>query len=415
MTGNAFIMSTRIRYLVAPGLAAVVVLALATAAWAHDFWLVPDAFQVAEGSTVTVRGQTSSRFPTTESAVAPARVREARVLGATGEVRVTEIGTEGKSLVLRHRPAGPGQQVVAAALGWSSVRASGRDFRRYIELEGNPALAARYEREGVLPKADSITRRYAKYAKTLVQVGHGGPPAYARVAGHPLEFVPLNDPASLRAGDTLRVRLLYEGRPLAGHVHGGVAVAGGDPVDVSIDADAEGVARVPIGRAGLWNVRTIHVVPARAGSGADWESHFATFVFQVAGASRASNDSAAVVDVVGRYHAALARGDSAAAIGLLAPDAVVLESGGMETFAEYRAHHLPGDITFAAAVPSTRTVARVAVRGDVAWVTSTSTTQGEFRGRAINSIGAELMVLTRGADGWRISAVHWSSRTRRVP
>jgi hypothetical protein len=31
----------------------------------------------------------------------------------------------------------------------------------------------------------------------------------------------------------------------------------------------------------------------------------------------------------------------------------------------------------------------------------------------VNSAGAELMVLTRMPDGWRISAVHWSSRTVR--
>ena len=126
-----------------------------------------------------------------------------------------------------------------------------------------------------------------------------------------------------------------------------------------------------------------------------------------------SPDSAAVVDVVARYHKALAVSDSVAALRLLASDAVILESGNAETVAEYRAHHLPADLAFAAAVPSQRTVTRVVVRGDMAWVASKSTTQGEFRGRAINSTGAELMVLSRTSDGWRISAIHWSSRTRR--
>ena len=407
-------MSRAVRRVVAALGAVCAILVVVSVAWAHDFWLVPDAFQIAEGGALEVRGQTSSRFPTSESAVAPTRVVEARVLGATDEVRVTDVSTSGKSLMLRHRPRGAGQRVVAVALGWTSVRASGRDFKRYIELEGNPALAARYEREGVLPKIDSITRRYAKYAKTLVQVGRGGPAAFSRVAGHALEFVPLHDPMSLRPGDTLAVRLLYGGKPLAeGHMHAGVAVESGDPAELSLATDARGVALVPIGRPGLWNVRTIHVVPAPAGSGADWESHFATLVFPVPGAG-GSGDSAAVVDVVTRYHAALASADSAAALRLLAPDAVVLESGGMETVREYRSHHLPADISFAAAVPSTRTLARVTVRGDVAWVASTSTTQGELRGRAINSAGAELMVLVRSPDGWRITAIHWSSRNRRT-
>lgn len=126
-----------------------------------------------------------------------------------------------------------------------------------------------------------------------------------------------------------------------------------------------------------------------------------------------STDSAAVVEAVARFHQALAASDSVTVLRLLASDALILESGGVETLAEYRAHHLPADIAFAAAVPSARTVTRVAVRGDLAWVASASTSQGEFRGRAINSVGAELMVLARTTDGWRISAIHWSSRARR--
>ncbi|MDP9348974.1 MAG: nuclear transport factor 2 family protein [Gemmatimonadota bacterium] len=90
-----------------------------------------------------------------------------------------------------------------------------------------------------------------------------------------------------------------------------------------------------------------------------------------------------------------------------------MESGGVETRAEYRGHHLPGDIAFAQAVPRQRSEIRVRVEGNAAWATSTSTVQGEFRGLQINSQGAELMVLRRTPEGWRIAAVHWSSRARR--
>jgi ketosteroid isomerase-like protein len=128
-----------------------------------------------------------------------------------------------------------------------------------------------------------------------------------------------------------------------------------------------------------------------------------------------ASDSADVVAVVTAYHKALATGDSVAALALLAPDATILESGGVESRDEYRSHHLPGDIAFARAIQSERGAIRVVVQGDVAWATSTSTTQGEFRGRAVNSAGAELMVLSRTTAGWKIRAIHWSSRTRRPP
>ena len=123
-------------------------------------------------------------------------------------------------------------------------------------------------------------------------------------------------------------------------------------------------------------------------------------------------DSAAVATVVDRYHRALESGDSVGALTLLTSDAVILESGGIETREEYRSHHLPADIAFARAVKSVRTAIRVVVRGDVAWATSSSTAEGKFRGRPVDSASAELMVLTRTTDGWRINAIHWSSRSR---
>lgn len=134
---------------------------------------------------------------------------------------------------------------------------------------------------------------------------------------------------------------------------------------------------------------------------------------QAAPLAAQSSDETAVIAVIDRYHAALAAADSATVESLLAPDAVVLESGGIETRAQYMQHHLPGDIAFAAAVPRERGEVHVMIHGDVAWATSSSTVRGEFRGRAINSASAELMVLRRVAGEWKIAAIHWSSRALR--
>lgn len=127
----------------------------------------------------------------------------------------------------------------------------------------------------------------------------------------------------------------------------------------------------------------------------------------------AQADSAAVVAVVDRYHGALSEGDTVTALSLLAPDAVILESGDVESREEYRSHHLSADIEFAKAVPSTRGPVRVAMRGDVAWAASTSRTRGVFRSRPVDSQGAELMVVTREQGAWHIRAIHWSSHNMR--
>lgn len=127
------------------------------------------------------------------------------------------------------------------------------------------------------------------------------------------------------------------------------------------------------------------------------------------------DDSSAVAGAVESFHKALEAGDSTAALALLASDAVILESGGVETVADYRSHHLPGDIEFSRAVKSVTSPVKVKVSDNTAWTVATSTTQGNFNGRAINSTGAESMVLTRFGSSWRIRSIHWSSRSRRSP
>jgi len=129
--------------------------------------------------------------------------------------------------------------------------------------------------------------------------------------------------------------------------------------------------------------------------------------------SAQATDSAAVAAAVHSYHHALQTGDTAAAKALLADDVVVAESGGMETRDEYVSHHLPGDMAFASAVTRTPGPIVVTLAGDVAWAMSTSQTTGNVRDRAIDSRGAELMVLSRSGMGWVIRAIHWSSRQAR--
>jgi uncharacterized GH25 family protein len=271
-------------------LGATMVALVAGALHGHDFWLIPDAFQTAPGELVQVRGQTSSAFPSSESAVAVDRIAEAVVVDAVGRETITDVTHAGTSLVLRHRPRRTGQYVVTTVIHPRTVRESAEGFRRYLVLEGAPEILERLEREGGLP-TDSISRRYAKYAKTLLQVGEAGPRAFAHVIGHPLEFLPLSDPAAARSADTLRVQLLLHGRPLAGaKVHAGSVVrAAGTPLDelagterhAELQTDVNGVVRVAIDRAGIWNIRALYLEPALPAAGVDWETHWATLVFEV--------------------------------------------------------------------------------------------------------------------------------------
>ncbi|MFN2477393.1 MAG: nuclear transport factor 2 family protein [Chthoniobacterales bacterium] len=127
----------------------------------------------------------------------------------------------------------------------------------------------------------------------------------------------------------------------------------------------------------------------------------------------AASDREAIAAAVNGFHDALAKGDEAAALALLAEDAQILESGERQTREEYAREHLPADINFAKAVPSIQFALIVRQEGDAAWTTATSQSKGTFSGREINTDGAELMVLHKTSAGWRIRAIHWSGHPHR--
>lgn len=146
----------------------VLVMLSATFVGAHDFWLVPDAFRIAANGEVVVRGQTSSAFPTTLSAVTPDRVTEARIVGAADDERITALSTRDNSLVLRHRPKTAGQKVVAVAVGWRHANETAASFREYLVGEGAEDALKHYDRTGQLPTAD-IDRRAPRASGTCAR------------------------------------------------------------------------------------------------------------------------------------------------------------------------------------------------------------------------------------------------------
>ena len=125
------------------------------------------------------------------------------------------------------------------------------------------------------------------------------------------------------------------------------------------------------------------------------------------GASAPAQAAAAVVDA---FHAALRRGDVKAAESFLAENALIFESGGVERGkAEYAAHHLGADAEFSKAVPSTVTRRAGDSVGNLAWVATEGRTNGSFKGKSLNLVTTESMVLRRTGSKWKIVHIHWSS------
>lgn len=119
-----------------------------------------------------------------------------------------------------------------------------------------------------------------KFAKALT--GPGAP--WDRVLGHDLEIVPLSDPLSVRPGQSLRLRVLFQGQPLAGgSIERGDGVTAVPEADIPRFAtDGDGVAEVPIVKAGpMQLVVEQSVSPSATPSLADTDMYDATLWYVV--------------------------------------------------------------------------------------------------------------------------------------
>jgi len=122
-----------------------------------------------------------------------------------------------------------------------------------------------------------------KYVKALVTAGPATPEAYRRVLGHRLELVPMDNPFAVPVGSKLRVLVLFEGKPLVG-----VGVEIGDGVTPRKEEDipryltnGDGIAQVPITKAGLQVLVVDHTAASRHPDLVDKELMAATLSFVV--------------------------------------------------------------------------------------------------------------------------------------
>ena len=104
--------------------------------------------------------------------------------------------------------------------------------------------------------------KYEKFSKTLLPVG-GKTTGFDRVVGQQLEIMPVTDPAGLHPGDEMKVKVLFEGKPLATPIYAtydGFSKHQNTYAYFTEDCDDDGVASVAITAPGLWMVRVQHKV-----------------------------------------------------------------------------------------------------------------------------------------------------------
>lgn len=257
-------------------------LCLAASAGAHDLFLTLNSFFQSPDSTARVSVMNGT-FSVSEGAVSRTRLRDLSVVSAGTRRELDRAlwdSVDAKLAVVRVPLTDPGTYVLGASLLPREITLSGSDFNGYLETEGILPIIERRRERGELDS--SARERYHKHVKALLQVGTERSDDYTAVLGYPAELVPLENPYSLRRGQSLRVRALVEGKPVAGQVviAGGRTRSGARIEPRRSVTDSAGVANVRLTPAGRWYVKFIHMEPVTSDS-LDYESKWATLTFEI--------------------------------------------------------------------------------------------------------------------------------------
>lgn len=254
---------------------------IGTFAKGHEFWIDPQAFQVAPGTPVVAALRVGTGFEGAEQSFIPrnfARFDYVQddsvrpVPGTVGDRPAARVdGAAEGLLVLVH-------QTRDLRLIWDSWE----KFEAFLRHKDAAWVLGAHRADGL--DRDRVREIYSRYAKALVAVGAGA--GSDRPMGLLTELVALENPYAGGAADGLSVELLYQGQPrAAAQIEVFERAPGGGVQVFTLRTDGAGRANVPVrpGHAYMLDavvLRRATAVPA-TGQPPDWESLWANLTFAV--------------------------------------------------------------------------------------------------------------------------------------
>ncbi|WP_051382694.1 DUF4198 domain-containing protein [Gloeobacter kilaueensis] len=252
----------------------------AAPAWSHDYWLMPEKLTAVPGEPIKVHLYYGDDFKIeNERPFQKDRTPRFQLSSATGGRDLGATAKDGQLPLVDLRLDTPGTYLISLDRNAQNIVLQPKEFEAYLSEEGlNDILVLRRK----LGKAQSPGReRYARSIKSIIQLGTVfNDDVAGRTLGQTIEIVPEQNPARLRSGENLSVRIRFAGQPLVDQQIN----AFGPNRRLAARTDRAGRATFRLDEPGAWIVRLVHMRPCTSDCGAtDWESFWSSITFAIAG------------------------------------------------------------------------------------------------------------------------------------
>ena len=224
-------------------------------AFSHTLWLnatdySPKIYSPEYGAKTIIYFGWGHRYPVADF-LSVKKLRSFNLITPEGEIKKLQPGQDG-FLATQLRLPDKGAYIVTASL--------------------KPGFYTMYAKNGKIhhktgPKAGLngviLSLYFEQYAKALINAGETDS-SLLKPVGHTLEIVPLQNPAKLRVGDFLPVKVLFRGKPArfcqVYATYTGFST--NDDFAFATTTDAKGIAKIRMLHYGPWLVKTNVKLPA---------------------------------------------------------------------------------------------------------------------------------------------------------
>ncbi|WOJ97326.1 DUF4198 domain-containing protein [Congregibacter brevis] len=260
--------------------AATTCLMFAQSSSAHETWLLPDTFQPEADAQLTLSMTSGMAFPTFDSGISASRIKEAVVSQNGKRDLLVPVDTRGGALELIATP-GAGTACAWVALAPRILEIKPKAVAHYLEEIG--AEESVWEAWDAQPEPKYWKESYSKLARTYLQSTPSTPESedamcWTDQSVSRFEILPLADPTSLEAGESLQLQVFFDGEPLANQSVG--LWQEGDETGVLARSNGDGQLTIVFEGSGRHMIYATHLRP-KIGEGFNWESDFVTLTVMV--------------------------------------------------------------------------------------------------------------------------------------
>ena len=250
---------------------------------AHDMWLVAVQPKSSIGQTCEIKVAVGMDFPNSISAIAPDRLTWKAISGENSiEQFDVQQNEKAQQTICRFAPSQPGLWIVGCTTRPNQIELEAKKFNDYLLHDGLPhVLAGRLDRDEL---GKDAVEQYSKYTKTMIAFGDNLTAAQLQSCkqqlGHKLEIIPLETPWQKRAGETLKVQVFFNRKPLNGANLCWDHPGNGEKFTGQTWTDEDGTAIVPVSQPGLMTLRLVHMTRPQTDT-YEWESFWSSFTFSI--------------------------------------------------------------------------------------------------------------------------------------